>query len=670
MKKLNFRVYGDNIIECTRIINMIKTNSQMEFSEHLFPINQMSSSIKLTNNEFELTFELIPGFEKSNKKRWANNILTEFKKLGSVLDETADALITQIIDNTEKIMVVIEFCSALQAGNQAWQRSGRAYSCAKTKIPYFYIIDLPKYELNPQTRVRKALRFPNAIVPYSYVACSSINNIDVYEIITKSEEYDDNDPNFSNINMNLIFNDHELGDYLLNILINKDTTSIIKSVKQKNINFVNFLSSSKSSTSLSSKEIENLYPHDLAASILNLQKKFKFEKKIAKKSISGNLELLHSLITQNSIGIFSSDLPFGIIPKENIQKFIESLSNIYTMSNEIKNYLISKDHIIITMIKGFKPGGDDNRPDRGILPLLRMLFGENETIITVLYGPLIKSNYSMLMSDKERLSKNNGLWQTIINLSDYLIYDCPIIGENINKSGIEKMNHKAYYSCKNNSFEKLDLSPINYREDDVDSLFYLLFSYESNAFYGMCNPPGGDWSGLSLKINEIEYRWLSLPRVSDDKRPDHIVEFLCDSAKPFILTMESKEKAEDLEENIGCRLSQYIKWLLNSIPNVERKNDKWNHSNAKIQFSWFEIITSASFISKVRKDYSYLLKKSDCNIIFSLIPFNKKWHVDIFYDSQNATIQFIENTKAIFKNSNLIESIKYIEINNSNKVTL
>ena len=101
--------------------------------------------------------ELIPGFDKSKKKRWKSNILDEYKKLGSTLDETADVFITEILENKEQILTIIEFCSALQAGNQAWQRSGRAFSCGQTKIPYFYVIDLPKYELDPQTRERNSL---------------------------------------------------------------------------------------------------------------------------------------------------------------------------------------------------------------------------------------------------------------------------------------------------------------------------------------------------------------------------------------------------------------------------------------------------------------------------------------------------------------------------------
>lgn len=663
MKKLQYRVYGDNIIECIRIIKMIKNNLFENFQENISVINQMSSILTLSSNNYELSFELVPGFEKSNKKRWKDNILNTYKNIGSFLNETADAFITQLDNNIESILCVIEFCSALQAGNQAWQRSGRAYSCARTKIPYFYIIDLPKYELNPVTRERLALRFPNCIVPYSYITYSEIHNTTAYVVINKSQEYIETDPAFGGYDMRTIFNDSEFGNYLLNLVLGKDTKTYIESLKIKNSNFVNFLAPIKSEQSYTGKEINELDPDNLVNSIIFNNKKFPFKKKIAKKSISGKLINLHKIVQKYCLGVFSSDLPFGIIKKNNIKSFVDDCTNVYPLEEKVKRELLEKDFLVVTMIKGFKPRGDDNRPDRGIIPLIRMLFGEKAPVLTILYGPLLKSNYRLLINNAQELSRSNGLWQTIIELSNYLLFDCPIIKENKNESGFIVFNNTLNTPTNiDYAFKKLDLTPQNFREDDVDSLFYLLFSYESDAFYGICNPPGGDWSGLSLKLDSVEYRWLSLPRVSDDKRPDHVVEFNIGGEKPFLLIMESKDRASDLEDNIGYRLSNYVKWLLSSIPNVEYAENLWKKSNRKVSFSNFQPITSGSFISMSSTDYSALLETSNCDILFSCIPHNNKWKLEIYYKNKESVSQFIEKTKSLYQNSMFIIDVKFFSI--------
>ena len=60
-----------------------------------------------------------------------------------------------------------------------------------------------------------------------------------------------------------------------------------------------------------------------------------------------------------------------------LPSFKQSLSNIFKNSinsNVISTIDESKD-LIICAVKGFKPGGDDARPDRGILPFITMLMG-------------------------------------------------------------------------------------------------------------------------------------------------------------------------------------------------------------------------------------------------------------------------------------------------------
>ena len=64
-------------------------------------------------------------------------------------------------------------------------------------------------------------------------------------------------------------------------------------------------------------------------------------------------------------------------------------------------------------------------------------------------------------------------------------------------------------------------------EQDVDTALHVAFKLLGTgvAFEGMCNPPGGDWSGISFRWNnkEPEFRWLTLPRVSGEGTKDRIM---------------------------------------------------------------------------------------------------------------------------------------------------
>ena len=169
-----FRIHGDNIVECERIMSVI-VNTLKPSAVLTSLVSPSTLSVRLEaefrGRSVNWRFELLPGFNKNTKRRWESNIFDALKSAGSFFDETPDAIITSINqrEKTERILLGIEFCSALQAGNQAWQRSARAFSVGRTGCPYLYIVDFVKYELDSETRARKSLRFPNAAIPYSYV---------------------------------------------------------------------------------------------------------------------------------------------------------------------------------------------------------------------------------------------------------------------------------------------------------------------------------------------------------------------------------------------------------------------------------------------------------------------------------------------------------------------
>ena len=279
---MEFRVYGDNIVECIRVIDLIKSNTILPVSLNLSFNNASSVIAKGTINNKAVNIVLVPGFDKSTKQRWKENILDNMKDNGSLLDETPDAFISRISNSgKESFICTIEFCSALQAGNQAWQRSGRAYSAGKTMIPYFYIIEYTKYELDSKTRERKALRDPNAIVPFSYLAYSKNINNPVFQTFFRSEEFDENDSHFKGTNFNTIFSSETVANYIVAIMLKMDTTVFEKELMRKTKNMVRFLSPDESNNKLTKSDIDEFDLDNFLESIEELTS-FNASKKLPK----------------------------------------------------------------------------------------------------------------------------------------------------------------------------------------------------------------------------------------------------------------------------------------------------------------------------------------------------------------------------------------------------
>lgn len=644
-----YRIHGDNIVECERIANLIiKEVNPHKISRSLIAPSTISvdMSFSFQGSEYEWNFELLPGFNKSNRHRWSKNIFDILKDNGSFLDETPDAIITSIENNCETILCAIEFCSALQAGNQAWQRSGRAFSTGRTGCHYLYIVDFVKYELDPSTRERKNLRFPNAAVPYSYVSFSESTNNFVAQIYVRSEEFDKSrDSALATFNEN-DFAEDDLAQYLVKRLAGIDTTKEQKSILQKNLNVVRFLArSTGSANSFTEAQWNRLSAYKAGIVSYSIDNaKFNFHKTIAAKSQHGKSASVLSLIDKLSVGMASRDLPMGIIPASKRPAFASGLEKIYPNSDKsiIKKIANSNQDLILCLIKGFKPRGDDNRPDRGVLPLTTMLSSTDSEILTFIYGPLLYKNYELLKSNPKSLAKSNGLWKSILGLTNYVLLDVPILNNKTLKDAellidSTPLKNDFTQSKTNSTLSQSDFPaiPNGYHEDDVDTCIHYTFSHllGNSCFEGLCNPPGGDWSGISILHNNIEKRWLSLPRVSDDidgKRPDHILELFGVFDKPLILSIESKERSIDLESNVGNGLINYIKHLMNYIPNVEKDaSDKWHQSTKYVNFNDFEIISAAAYLKSEAQDNSTVFNNSNCDMLFLMTPNKKGWLIEI-----------------------------------------
>lgn len=657
-----FRIHGDNIVECERLFNLITKSIQIQKIERYF-LSPACPYIKVTTLDCDiLIFKCFPGFNKNTSDRWTSNIFQILKDNGSFLNETPDVLLTEETDNGEKILLAIEFCSALQAGNQAWQRSGRAYSTARANVcPYLYIIDFVKYELD-ENRNRKALRFPNVAIPYSYYNASKHWKFPAIQVYFKSEEFQPSfDSSLQNFDTSL-FGENDVYSLLYGLLYKTDVTPIYISLIQKSLKIMDFMLTSSNPNSYTKEDWESI-KNNYSGNILAFSKhnnRFPFAKKIAQKSITGHNKDFANLATKYSIGIASKDLPFGLIPSYNKIAFANELLTLYpNMDAEFYRKLATPSDLIICIFKGFKPHGDDARPDRGILPLIAMLFGETIEILTFVYGETLESTIQKLDQNILSLSSGNGLWSAIVSLSDYIILDAPKIPKTPGVPNIVRLitnsdNKRFSLSAKNQTTDMfISPYPTHYTENDIDTFIHTIFNYIiPDTFEGFCNPPGGDWSGISL-ISSIdstigtEFRWLTLPRVSDSKRPDHITILYNLFEKPLIICTESKELARNLEPNIGPALIKYIYDLLSYRPSVERplNSDIWTISTSTIDISDFVYASIGCFFAPPNFDLSSISYKCNCDVLigFSIDRSTSRCKVQIegFSDIGNTLAHYL-----------------------------
>ena len=330
-----------------------------------------------------------------------------------------------------------------------------------------------------------------------------------------------------------------------------------------------------------------------------------------------------NIASNYAIGITSSKLPMCIIPNSNKGKFVEEVNALYPkLTDSFKKWLSKKDNLVITWIMGFKPRGDDARPDRGLVPFTRMLTGKNADILTFVYGPAPAATWKLFEDNPVRLGTTNGLWEAIFSASDAVLVDSATSKKKLNILKDEFQNKDFKPVDKNISVLP---TPTKIGENDVDTILHTLLTQTKGIeiFEGMCNPPGGDWSGISVfdKKNKTEFRWLSLPRVSqtEAKRPDHVFQIFGLSDKPILFSVESKEGARELETEIGERLNRYLYDLLKTPVNAERKekSENWKYSDYQLSKEDFLFVSAAAYICMKDGDFETVENKVSCDIIFS-----------------------------------------------------
>ncbi len=603
----HFRIHGDNIVECERTLNIITKAFEAEVKlKPKSPLYKPSYKLKCKNGlMFEI--ELLSGHG-----RWGVDIADYLMNNGGMLREGADSYFTEIFGDREKILFALEYCSALPAGNNAWQRSGRAFSTAMANIPYFYFAEIGGAELD-KNRVMKAPRFPNPLIPFSYVMMSKRQKCvcvpvyrphpsiteSVYKKFEKAFGYDD---------AALIIRD---------LIMDDDYSKNLKSLEQKALTMVKILSDSrKSNDTLRGAEWKDFLnaknpANWLADNTQDLVWKKKIADKIYVTSSFTKLFAQTSALGCTTLG--AKDLPFCIIPEDKKEDFNKLLNKLY----KGLKFSFAKQYLVVIWINGFKPGGEDARPDRGLPPLVKMLLGDDAEILTVLFGPGYKSNWDIFKKSPEKLEESNGLFQSVLRISDYILVDSKTCGKPI----LYKPNKQHKKRNINNLLEQNE-TKFEFSEHDTDTTIHQIFTKNTDfqLLECLCNPPGGDWSGISFFMPNKEYRWTSLPRVSKTggKRPDHIFQLKMPKEN-ILLSIESKKNGADLENNVGNNLKGYIDDLFSGLPSAFKTNKKdWRFFDKEtLKIENYKIFSIGAFEYKNSDELPKLLKDKQLDAAFA-----------------------------------------------------
>ena len=193
----------------------------------------------------------------------------------------------------------------------------------------------------------------------------------------------------------------------------------------------------------------------------------------------------------------------------------------------------------------------------------------------------------------------------------------------------------------------------------------MIFKDIKYVFESFTNPPGGDWSGVSIIDNQYEYRWTSLNRKPKNvKRPDHIFQIESDK----LLVIESKERYSTLikdEKSVGPRMIAFLTDLLFKRPiNAKKKNGEkvYSGTDEKIDTSYFNILSAVAFYVKndseiSKESCSKLATNCDVDLIFGIKVTENK-NILIYYYIRNQSnfkeLNLITDAISLYKNYNEI----------------
>jgi hypothetical protein len=552
--KREYSIIGDNIVECLRFVALASTVLEAQHKE----IESGSLYVRLFRIDTlgdQYFFYLYPGHN-----RWGTDIIDQFTQCGLMLKEAPDALIAIRQDGREFPILSLEFCSALSAGNQAWQRHGRALALSLIGLPYIFITHIGGNELDSK-REKRSLRFPNPTVPLSFFSFSK-RNPKFLSAYLQTPDFFHNEGLFNGYN---IIDRTKLSQLIKSYLHLNPDYELHSILASKNLDFAKLILN-KQKGEEAKKMLSSLGDGQTSdIDFLRFITTKYWNKKIS-IPIKQSLKEIRSFLNNHAKGIISNDLPFCVLPQGDIANFIKKINDIYGVT--LPKTLLNEDFLVICFIAGFKPKGDDSRPDRGLIPFVRMLLGLEKKLISFVYGPIKPDIFAKIKVDPQSQNQTNGLWQAVNSLSNYVILDPSSV----------KDKFLIWENPVIKKQKEIELSwiipsnvPTKTSEHDVDSFVNKLFTTK-DFFEGLCNPPGGDWAGISLPNREFskELRWTSLPRVTrSSKRPDHIYAKR-NNTGVNVYIIESKERSSNVESDIGKRLIDYVRDLLIYLPSAER----------------------------------------------------------------------------------------------------
>lgn len=602
MLKKYLRIHGDNIVECERSLSMIyeAIGGHLELLD--CPVYIPKYRIK--KEDLELTIELLSGHG-----RWGVNIGDELKNNGGILREGADSYISEVHNGTETFLIAIEYCSALPAGNNAWQRNGRALSSVLAGIPYLYMAELGGVELDSQRQV-KAPRYPNPIVPFSYL-CTTLDYRRICAPVYRphpsisSELYN----KFSNV-----FGYNDCLEIIRRILHGQSYEDVIFKLTYKTLKLVEILSTDKRGNNLlAPNQWSEFLRSDDRANWIHTHAVLEWKKKTASKVVSTPQfkKLLPSVVGMKLETIGAADIPICLIPKDKIKEFNAILNRVYP---QLGIQLPNDKPISLIWITGYKPKGDDSRPDRGLCPLAKMVMGNSCRYMSIVYGPAKPLTWTILQRGIGALAESNGLWQSIYKICDFVLVD---------SSTKKNPEFIRIETSENSPSEMLEIEyhaigEIQFSEHDTDTAIHQIL-VRSELHECLCNPPGGDWSGISYFRAPNIYRWTSLPRVSEigGKRPDHVFQWERETESLFI-SIESKGFGCDLENEIGDKLEAYLQDLFSLVPtSIKTPSKDWRLYNSTANLGIYSVVSVGAFIYKNDEELSTHMQRGHLDAIMA-----------------------------------------------------
>ena len=227
MTNHKLRIHGDNILECESALKLLASSLnggvfQLKSGPAYAPTYEFESDHR---EHFEM--QLFPGYG-----RWGFPLVEYIASLGGTLREAPDAIITRLeLEGGilyERPILAFEFSGALPAGNNAWQRTGRALALAYAGIPYLYFAELGGQELDAK-RVIKAARFPNPLVPFAYAVLGmSSKSISLPVYIPSPSSHKDIIEIYKDC-----FGDKESIELVRAILLSEDTKDTVNRIEKK-----------------------------------------------------------------------------------------------------------------------------------------------------------------------------------------------------------------------------------------------------------------------------------------------------------------------------------------------------------------------------------------------------------------------------------------------------